>query len=56
MPRQEHILSIFVASPSDVYDERVRLEEIRSGQSLTREAESVVRNLLDDSHAESNGT
>ena len=28
MPRQEQILSVFVASPSDVGDERARLEEV----------------------------
>ena len=28
MPRQEHVLSVFVASPNDVQEERARLEEI----------------------------
>jgi hypothetical protein len=28
MARQEHVLSVFVASPSDVNDERARLEEV----------------------------
>lgn len=28
MPRQEHILTVFVASPSDLADERARLEEV----------------------------
>ena len=28
MPRQEHVISVFVASPSDVGDERTRLEEV----------------------------
>jgi hypothetical protein len=28
MPRQEHILTVFVASPGDVADERARLEEV----------------------------
>lgn len=28
MPRQEHVISVFVASPSDVTDERLKLEEV----------------------------
>lgn len=28
MPRQEHVLTVFVASPSDVGDERTKLEEV----------------------------
>lgn len=28
MPRQEHVLSVFVASPGDVTDERAKLEEV----------------------------
>jgi hypothetical protein len=35
MPRQEHILSVFVASPSDVAAERARLEEVITELNLS---------------------
>lgn len=35
MPRTEHVLTIFVASPSDVGDERTRLEEVIRELNIT---------------------
>jgi uncharacterized protein YjiS (DUF1127 family) len=35
MPRQEHVLSVFIASPSDVTEERQRLEEIVRELNIT---------------------
>jgi hypothetical protein len=43
MPRQEHVLSVFVASPGDVADERTRLEEVIRELNTTWSRELSVR-------------
>lgn len=43
MPRQEHVLSVFVASPSDVGDERVKLEEVIRELNITWSREFNIR-------------
>ncbi len=43
MTRTEHIVSVFVASPSDVADERARLEEIVAEINNTWAAEMRIR-------------
>lgn len=43
MPRQEHVLTVFVASPSDVIDERNRLEEVIRELNVTWSRELGIR-------------
>ncbi|MCH8113726.1 MAG: hypothetical protein IH905_17540, partial [Proteobacteria bacterium] len=43
MPRQEHVLTVFVASPSDVGDERTKLEEVIRELNETWSRELGVR-------------
>jgi hypothetical protein len=43
MPRQEHVFSLFVASPGDVEDERDRLEEIIRELNITWSREFGIR-------------
>ena len=43
MPRQEHVLTAFVASPSDVVDERTKLEDVIREFNLTWSRELSVR-------------
>ncbi|MEM7737865.1 MAG: DUF4062 domain-containing protein, partial [Deinococcota bacterium] len=43
MPRQEHVLSVFVASPSDVSDEREKLEEVIRDLNITWSRELGIR-------------
>ena len=43
MPRQEHVLTVFVASPSDVEDERDKLEDVIRELNVTWSRELSVR-------------
>jgi hypothetical protein len=43
MPRHEKVLSVFVASPSDVTDERTKLEEVVNELNITWSREFGVR-------------
>jgi hypothetical protein len=43
VPRQEHVFSLFVASPGDVADERNRLEEIIRELNITWSRELGIR-------------
>ncbi len=43
MPRQEYVLSVFVASPSDVGDERTKLEEVIRELNITWSRELGLR-------------
>ncbi len=43
MPRKEHIVSVFVASPGDVSDEREKLEEIINNLNIAWSKEQGVR-------------
>lgn len=43
MPRQEYVLTVFVASPSDVDDERTRLEEVIEELNVTWSRDLGVR-------------
>ncbi len=43
MPRKEDVLTVFVASPSDVGDERTRLEEVIQELNVTWSRELGVR-------------
>jgi len=43
MPRQEHVLTVFVASPGDVGDERTKLEEVIRELNVTWSGELGIR-------------
>lgn len=43
MPRQEHVLSVFVASPSDVNEEREKLEDVIRDLNVTWSRELGIR-------------
>lgn len=43
MPRQEHVITVFVSSPGDVGDERTMLEEVVRELNITWSRESGIR-------------
>ena len=47
MPRQEHVITVFVASPSDVSDERSKLEDVIRELNITWSRSLGIRLDLD---------